>query len=231
MSLRAWINGELANDARISVFDHGLTTGDGIFEAIKITGGTPFALSRHLARLSRSAAGLGLPAPDLDAIRAGIRAVIEAAGHPEQARIRVTVTAGESPLGSLRGGASPNAMVVLGELPEWGPVCNVAIVPWPRNERGAMVGIKSTSYAENVRALAWAAERGAAEAIFANTRGNLCEGASSNVFLVTGGELITPPLSAGGLAGVTRGLVLEWVGGTERDVPAGALAQIGRAHV
>ena len=70
------------------------------------------------------------------------------------------------------------------------------MVPWPRNEHGAIAGLKTTSYAENVVALAYAAERDAAEAIFANTAGNLCEGTGTNVFCVFGEEVVTPPLSA-----------------------------------
>lgn len=80
--MTVWINGTLVPDdeARISVFDHGLVTGDGVFETVKVAGGVPFALSRHLARLGRSAAGLGLAEPDLEQIRAGALAVIEASG-------------------------------------------------------------------------------------------------------------------------------------------------------
>jgi branched-chain amino acid aminotransferase len=226
-----WINGDLVADARVSVFDHGLTTGDGVFEALKVSGGAPFALSRHLARLGRSAAALGLHAPDLEAIRAGVLAVIDAAGRPERARVRITVTAGQAPLGSQRGGAPLNVVVALGALADRAPECDVLLVPWLRNERGAITGIKTTSYAENVRALDYAVQRGASEAIFANTRGNLCEGTGSNVFLVTGGELVTPPLSAGCLAGVTRGLVLEWFGGSERDVSAETLARADEAFL
>ncbi len=82
-------------------------------------------------------------------------------------------------------------------------------MPWVRNERGATAGLKTISYAENVRALAFAQERGAGEAIFANTRDELCEATGSNVFVVRDGELRTPPTSAGCLLGVTRALVLE----------------------
>ena len=95
----------------------------------------------------------------------------------------------------------------------------MATVPWPRNERGALAGLKTTSYAENVVALAEARRRGATEAIFANLAGHLCEGTGSNVFYVVDGELRTPTLASGCLAGVTRGLVLEWVGGREVDEP------------
>ncbi len=232
-----WLNGSLvpADEARVSVWDHGLTTGDGVFEAVKVTGGVPFALTRHLARLRASAAGLGLPEPDLVQIRAGVTAVLAAAGWPDRARIRITVTAGESVLGSARpdglATAGLTTVIVLGELAGAAASCDVAVLPWPRNERGLLAGVKTTSYAENVRALAYARERGAAEAIFGNLAGNLCEGTGTNVFLVTGGRLVTPPLSAGCLAGVTRGLVVEWAGVAEADLPLSALASAEEAFL
>lgn len=228
--MAVWLNGTLvpADEARVSVRDHGLTTGDGVFEALRVSRGVPFAMTRHLARLRASAAGLGLPGPDLDQIRAGVHAVLAAAGRPDRARIRITVTAGESVLGSARPdgltAAGLTVIIALGELAETPASCDVAVLPWPRNERGLLAGVKTTSYAENVRALAWARERGAAEAVLGNLAGNLCEGTGTNVFVVTGGRLVTPPLSAGCLAGVTRGLVVEWAGAAEEDLPLSALA-------
>jgi branched-subunit amino acid aminotransferase/4-amino-4-deoxychorismate lyase len=228
-----WINGTLFRDdqASISVFDHGLMAGDGVFEAVKVAGGEPFALRRHLARLTRSAAGMGLPEPDTGWIRAGALDLLAAAGRPATARIRITLTAGLSPLGSQRGDAPGNVIIALGDLAASRGPCDVVTLPWPRNERGVLAGIKSTSYAENVLALRYAASRGAAEAIFANTAGNLCEGTGSNVFVVSGGRLVTPPLSAGCLAGVTRGLVIEWSHAAEEDLPAGALAAADEAFL
>jgi branched-chain amino acid aminotransferase len=102
----------------------------------------------------------------------------------------------------------------------------VVTVPWPRNERGAVAGLKTTSYAENVVALAYAAEREASEAIFGNLAGNLCEGTGSNVFYVVDGELRTPSLKSGCLAGITRALLLEWVEAREVDEP---MKVLGRA--
>ena len=109
-------------------------------------------------------------------------------------------------------------------MKEWPETTAVRTVPWPRNERGALAGLKTTSYGENVVALARAAEAGASEAIFANLAGHLCEGTGSNVFYVVDGELRTPTLDSGCLAGVTRALILEWWGGTEVDEPMEVLA-------
>jgi branched-chain amino acid aminotransferase len=228
-----WINGTLVPDdeAKISVFDHGLVTGDGVFETVKVVNGVPFALSRHLARLSRSATGLGLAAPDLDQIRIGAQAVIVSSGKLELARMRITVTGGIAPLGSERGGSPLTAIVALAEAKAPAPWVDVVTVPWPRNERGALSGLKTTSYGENVRALAYAAEHAGNEAIFPNTEGDLCEGTGTNVFIVSQGRLLTPPLSAGCLAGVTRGLVVEWSGATEADMPLTALAEADEAFL
>ena len=91
----------------------------------------------------------------------------------------------------------------------WPAVTEVVVVPWPRNEHGALVGLKTVSYGENVVALAFAADRGAGEALFGNLAGNLCEGTGTNVFVGLAGRLVTPPLSSGCLPGVTRDLLLE----------------------
>jgi len=228
-----WINGTLVPDdeARVSIFDHGLVTGDGVFETIKVVSGVPFALSRHLARLARSATGLGLSTPDLEQIRDGAMAVIDSSSKPELARMRITVTGGIAPLGSERGGSPLTAIVAMAEAKAPAPWVDVVTVPWPRNEHGALSGLKTTSYGENVRALAYANEHGGSEAIFANTAGNLCEGTGTNVFIVSEGRLITPPLSAGCLAGVTRALVIEWAGASEQDVPLSALAGADEAFL
>ena len=227
------MNGELYPDdgARISVFDHGLVVGDGVFETVKVTNGVPFAMTRHLARLSRSATGLGLAEPDLDQIRAGAMAVIENSPRLPLARMRITVTGGIAPLGSERGGSPLTAVVAMSEAKPPTPTVDVTMVPWPRNERGALAGLKTTSYGENVRALAYAAGRRGGEAIFANTAGGLCEGTGSNVFVVSSGRLLTPPLAAGCLAGVTRALVIEWTGAVEEELPAGALATADEAFL
>jgi branched-chain amino acid aminotransferase len=228
-----WINGELLpdNEAKVSVFDHGLVVGDGVFETVKVAHGQPFALSRHLDRLARSAAGLGLPEPDLDQIRAGAEAVAATAGDLPLARMRITVTGGMAPLGSERGSGPGTAIVALAGQKAAAPAVDVVVVPWPRNELGALAGLKTTSYADNVRALAYAADHGGSEAIFANMAENLCEGTGTNIFVASGGRLITPPLASGCLAGITRALVLEWVGASEEDLPVSELANVDEAFL
>nr|WP_202457137.1 MULTISPECIES: aminodeoxychorismate lyase [unclassified Streptomyces] len=210
------------DDARVSVLDHGLTVGDGIFETVKSVEGRPFALTRHLARLAQSARGLGLPEPDRDEVRRACAAVLEANPLP-LGRLRITYTGGLSPLGSDRGDQGTTLVVALGEAKQRPDTTAVITVPWTRNERGALTGLKTTSYAENVVALARAHEHGASEALFANTVGQLCEGTGSNVFVVLDGEIHTPPVASGCLAGITRALAVEWTGARETDLPLDVL--------
>lgn len=218
--MNIWLDGALreVDDARVSVLDHGLTVGDGVFETVKTVEGRPFALTRHLDRLATSALGLGLPAPDLDEVRHACEAVV-AAEPTALGRVRITYTGGVSPLGSDRGDAPPTLAVAHSGVSRGAMSTAAVTVPWTRNERGALAGLKTTSYAENVVALAQARQHGATEALFGNTVGRLCEGTGSNVFVVLDGELHTPPLSSGCLAGITRALVLEWVGAKETDLP------------
>lgn len=231
--MRVWIDGDLVDEreVRVSAYDHGLTTGDGVFETVKVSDGRPFALSRHLHRLARSAHALELDVPDLGRIREAASQLLEANPDLRRARLRITLTGGIGPLGSQRGEGGPTLILALAPLHPAGDSCDVVVVPWTRNERGALAGVKSTSYAENVMALAYAKRRGADEAVFANTAGNLCEGTGTNIFCVYEGRLVTPPLGAGCLAGVTRELVLEWLGAAEDDIPADGLARVDEAFL
>ncbi|WP_333771065.1 aminotransferase class IV [Streptomyces sp. IBSBF 2435] len=224
--MKIWVDGVLrdSEDATVSVLDHGLTVGDGVFETLKTTDGRAFALTRHLRRLTRSALGLGLPEPDQDEVARACAAVLAANPLPH-GRLRITYTGGLSPLGSDRGDAGPTLVAAIGTADVSPGPGAIVTVPWTRNERGALTGLKTTSYGENVVALARAREQGAGEAIFANTTGRLCEGTGSNIFVVLGGRLFTPPLSSGCLAGITRELVIEWAGAHEEDLPFEALAE------
>jgi branched-chain amino acid aminotransferase len=232
-----WVDGALVDeqDARISPFDHGLLVGDGVFETLRVYDGEPFAWRRHHERLVHSGQGLGLAVPDSTTLRAAADAVLDANALRE-GRLRLTITGGPAPLGSERGDAHPTVIVAATALPPWPPTEVVAMVPWARNERGATAGLKTTSYAENVRALAYAHDHGANEAIFCNTRGELCEATGSNLFLVLDGVAVTPPGDAGCLLGVTRALVLELAGAAnvpteERVLTPAAIAQAEEAFL
>jgi branched-chain amino acid aminotransferase len=227
-----WLDGRLvpASEARVSAFDHGITVGDGVFETLRVYRGVPFALRRHLDRLARSATGLGLPVPDRALLERACREAVAAAGLPE-ARLRLTVTGGPGPLGSGRGDGPPTVLAAVAPLAPVAPASAVAVAPWPRNERGPLAGLKTTSYGENVVLLAWAAARGADEAVVGDTRGRLCEGTGANVFVVADGRLRTPPLTSGCLAGVTRALVLEHLDVEEVDLPLDALAGADEAFL
>ncbi|MFI6495750.1 aminotransferase class IV [Nonomuraea typhae] len=233
MTVPVWVNGEILDPAQasVSVFDHGLMVGDGVFETIKIVKGESFALTRHLDRLRLSARRMDLPEPDTDAIADGIGKLLAAAPAWTLGRIRVTYTSGPGPLGSDRGNKGTTSVVIVDEQPPFPSTAAVTVVPWPRNERGALSGVKSTSYGDNAKALAYAKARGGGEAIFGNLAGNLCEGTGSNVFIVRDGRLITPTLAAGPLAGVTRALVIEWCGAEEADVPLQALYEAEEAFL
>src|SRR5688572_12519379 len=107
--MKVWMNGQILPEPgapALAVNDHGVTVGDGVFEAIKVVDGQPFALTRHLDRLARSAAGLGLPPVDDALVRKGVAASLEGQDLP-LGRIRITYTGGPAPLGSGRGDAPP----------------------------------------------------------------------------------------------------------------------------
>ncbi len=232
-----WLNGRLLplSGASISPLDHGLTAGDGVFETLISYSGHPFALTRHWRRLVHSGEMLGLKVPGRDDLERAILATL-AANERTEARIRVTVTGGPAPPGSDKGTAGETILITVADLPQRPALAKVVTVPYCRNEHGALTGAKSTSYGENVAALAYAKLHGAQEAIFPNTRNELCEGTGSNVFLAKNGRLHTPPLSSGCLAGVTRSVVLDLSGQlglavAESPMPLTALLEADEAFL
>ncbi|MFT4551205.1 MAG: branched-chain amino acid aminotransferase [Verrucomicrobiales bacterium] len=229
---KVWMNGELIDEsaAHISPFDHGLLTGDGVFETLIAYGDKPFATTLHWARLRRSAAVFGLDVPDEATLNAACEATMEANGI-SPSRLRVTITGGRAPLGSEKGDSGQTIIIAVGDLPGHGPEAIVHTVVYSRNERGATAGTKTISYGDNVIALAEAKAKGGTEAIFGNTQGHLCEGTGSNIFIIRAGRLITPTLESGCLAGCTRAVVLmlckqEGIEVFEEDTP---LAELGDA--
>lgn len=203
--LAIWQEGDLTPE---QVPDPGLTLGLGVFETLSVFSGRVFAQDRHLRRLRDGAARLGLPAPDPARVEGGVAAVSREGIATPHARLRLTWTGGPDGRGRL--------LVTL--APYTGPArVAVELSAHLRNETSPISSIKCTSFAENMLALRAATDLGADEAILANTRGELAEGATSNVFVETDGELLTPPLDSGCLPGITRELCLEW--GREAGLP------------
>ena len=226
------LNGAIVaeSQARISPFDHGLTVGDGVFETLRTFGGKVFAWRRHYQRLKRSADVMGLAIESSETLRRWAEELL--ADHSfEESRVRVTITGGLAPPSTARGNGPTTTLVMVSDLGHVPSVSQVITVPWARNDRGALVGLKTTSYAENVRALEAAHQREASEALLTNTQGRLCEGAGTNVFLVVDRQLVTPPLSSGCLAGITRELVLELTEVVEREIEPGEFAVASEAFL
>jgi branched-chain amino acid aminotransferase len=225
-----WINDELVPiiDAKVSVLDHGFTVADGVFETLLVSDGEAFALDRHLARLAKSASGLGIGLPDFAKISNGVTQVLQTNPKVDFGRLRITVTSGAGPLGSDRTSTEPTLVISLAEQTTWPESTKVLLVPWTRNENSPLAGLKTTSYAENVYALDAAKSQGFSEAIFCDTSGRLCEGTGSNIFLIKGDQIFTPSEASGLLRGITRDLVIEWASDSgfaifERDVDPGEL--------
>ena len=232
-----WVNGRMVEPDRphLRADDHGVIVGDGVFETLLVLrrdeGTAAFAVQRHLERLRRSAGILRFECPySDDELRAAIAQCLDVA--PGAGVVRITATSGGGPLGSGRSESRGSTIVIAGNRPpDYPPGTAVAIMPFPRNERGAMAGVKTTSYAENVLALDMARERGASEAIFADTRGRVSEGTGSNIFWSDGERLHTPPLDTGCLAGVTRALLLEQLDIAETHLPVKDLPGVPEAFL
>jgi branched-chain amino acid aminotransferase len=173
--------------------------------------------------LAKSAAGLGISTPDVSIITSGMTKVLKANSKIDFGRMRVTLTSGSGPLGSDRTTGDSTMVISLSDQAAWPDSTSVLLVPWTRNENSPLAGLKTTSYAENVFALAAAKSQGFSEAIFCDTSGRLCEGTGSNIFLVKDDQIFTPSQASGLLRGITRDLVIEWANDTgfivvERDV-------------
>jgi branched-chain amino acid aminotransferase len=206
-----WIDGRLvpAERATVSAISPGVQVGLGVFEALAVIHGEAFALSRHLGRLARSAEIVGLAIPYTDTeLRAAVAEVL--AADPDATKVRITVTA--------NGGDDAPTIVVNGvHQAGWPEIARVVVSAFVRNERSPTAGAKSTSYADNVVALAAARRAGGDEALLCDSNGHLSEGTASNVFLAVDGELCTPSLANGGLGGMTRELLCEIVPVRLRD--------------
>ncbi len=207
-----WINGELmaADKVLVSTFDLGLRVGLGVFETMVAYHGKVFAYDLHHRRMERAAEVLGIPVPEKDVIEQAMEAVIAQQTHrAPRLRIRVSLSGGDNTLegGEKQGDLMVSAAVIQSDQ-HAGKLAKLVKVPYTVNEQAATAGLKTASYADYVLAYRYALKRGGDEALMLNTRGQVCEAAMSNLFLVKDGVVKTPTLSSGCLAGVTRELVM-----------------------
>lgn len=228
MSAVVYVNGTIRPEAEatIPVFDHGFLYGEGIYETLRTYNRRPFLLDRHLVRLRRSAALMALPVPFGDAELAA-RVDETMAAHPgfDEAYVRILVTRGVGDLSyALSAAPSPSLVIIVKPLalyPErtFAEGISLAVVNIRRNHPDALnPAIKSNNLLNNAMAMQEAYRRGADEALMLNHDGDLVECSQSNVFVVKDGAIVTPPLVAGLLAGITRAVVIELA--RELGIPA-----------
>jgi len=216
--MKVWIDGKVVDgsEARISVLDHGLLYGDGIFEGIRIYGRRVFRLDAHLQRFARSAKALALELPG--GIAAAREIVLETARAfgADEAYVRLIATRGEGPLGiDPTRCAAPRLICIVDRIavyPEDKRSCGLDLLTssWRRPPADVLdPRVKSLNYLNNVMAKLEARQRGADEALLLNAAGSIAETSVANLFAVRDGVLLTPPSTDGALEGITRATVLE----------------------
>jgi len=217
-----YLNGRLVPnfEAKLSPFDHGFLYGYGLFETMRAYDGHVFRLDSHITRLRCSAESIGLTHSILtteegkQSLKAACRTTLEA-NELKDARIRLTVSAGEGDMTPNHGTcSSPTVLITARNLVPLPPEkyetgFKAAVSFLRRNSQSPLSRLKSTCYMENVLARTAARTAGYDEAIFLNEQGYLAEGSTTNVFLVRHGELVTPCFESGVLPGITRDAVLE----------------------
>lgn len=211
----------------ISLDDHGVTVGDGIFESMRVTQNGVFALDRHLARLKSAAAAIGICIPADDEILIGINKVVNQLRQQEilNARLRLTFTSGAGPAGVLRGTAT-NWFITAATLNSYSGEAKISVSRVVRNEFSVIAGLKTLSYLENVIALNEAVAAGFDEALILNTKLQVAEAATCNLVFEIADQLVTPDLASGALRGVTREIVIERFGVAEAAIDQAHLGKI-----
>ena len=202
--------------AKISVFDHGLLYGDGVFEGIRAYHGRVFKLREHIDRLFCSAKAILLNIPMSHAHL--MHAVVEACRKNKihDGYIRLVVTRGIGTLGlNPNRCKNPSVIIIADKIQLYPPAfyqkgMEIVTVPTTRNLHSALnPAIKSLNYLNNILAKIEANQAGCEEAVMLNAEGFVAECSGDNLFIVKKGALLTPPLSAGALYGITRGVVME----------------------
>lgn len=211
-------------DATVSVFDRGFLYGDSIYETMRTAGGNIVDFEAHLARLRRSAIGIALEFPHSDTELTDAIELTLAAAENADSRIRLVVTRGTGPIAlDIRTSQDPLVVVFVSpiEFPPDEAYSNgigAVVVDVQKNVREAIdPGLKTGNYLPSILALRKAIEQKGEDAIMCNAEGNIAEGATSNVFSVEGGQVATPSLATGVLAGITRETILRL--GAEAGAP------------
>jgi branched-chain amino acid aminotransferase len=214
-----WINGQILRkiDAVVAAQDHGLLIGDGVFDTLSVREGVLQFPDRHFRRLRHGIDRLGIePTPTADTLRSAIDGLIETSGIT-RGRVRITVTPGVGGMGRSRGSAPTTIITIEPAAPV--PVSvTLTRVDWIRNERSPLTGIKSTSWSENAQILRSVRSQGFDEAVLCDSTGLLSECCAANLFLVIGGEIITPSVRSGCLPGIIREVLLDSGLANERDL-------------
>jgi branched-chain amino acid aminotransferase len=218
MSLKVYINGHLYDkqDAKISVYDHGLLYGDGVFEGMRIYGGKVFRIQDHLERLWHSAKAIWLEIPlSMQDLAEAVAKTVQANGLVE-GYVRLVVTRGAGTLGLDPNYTSNPQVIIIADRISLYPQeyyekgLEIITVSTIRNHPAALSPrIKSLNYLNNILAKIEGLQAGCVEALMLNHRGEVAECTGDNIFLVTRGQLLTPPIDAGILEGITRAVVLE----------------------
>lgn len=203
-------------DAKVSVFDHGLLYGDGIFEGIRIYHGRVFKLKEHIDRLFASAKAilLTMPMTHAELMKATVDTCRE--NDLKDGYIRLLVTRGIGNLGLNPNKCKKASVIIIADKIQLYPKeyydngLQIVTVPTTRNLHSALnPAIKSLNYLNNILAKIEANNSGCEEAIMLNAEGFVAECTGDNIFIIKNGELFTPPLSAGALYGITRNTVMD----------------------
>jgi branched-chain amino acid aminotransferase len=216
--MKIFIDGKIFNerDAKISVFDHGLLYGDGVFEGIRAYNGRVFKLKEHIDRLFYSAKAilLEIPMTHAELMKATIETI--RANKLRDCYVRLVVTRGVGNLGlNPRSCKKPTVIIIAGKIQVYPPELyakgmDIVTVPTVRNLHSALnPAIKSLNYLNNILAKIEANNAGVEEAVMLNAEGFVAECTADNLFIIKNGEVFTPPNSAGALYGITRQTVIE----------------------
>lgn len=227
MAQAIYINGEYFSreNAKVSVYDHGLLYGDGVFEGMRIYSGKVFAQEDHLTRLYESARAIALPIPiDIDEMRTALIETVEKNGL-EEGYVRLLVTRGGNQLGldPFRCD-NPQVIIIVDSIslyPEkyYTEGLDLVTASTIRNHPAALSPrVKSLNYLNNIMAKIEAIRAGCVEAVMLNHKGEVAECTGDNIFIVRRGRLLTPPVHAGILEGITRNTVMELARGEGIDV-------------